>query len=117
MSLKHTDLIVVYKSPTGKDSDLRNILERAINPQRSTLVCGDFNMCFTERKISNTILFLIESGFMQLVQDPTHIAGGHIDHVYVRGIQANIQLYSPYYTAKDHDGLLISINDGNLKEE
>ena len=117
MFSKHWDLIIVYKSPTGKDSDLRNMLQAAINLERSTLVCGDFNMCYSDTKNSNSITYLIDIGFKQLVQVSTHLGGGHIDQVYVRDLKANIQLHSPYYTAKDHDALLIMIDDNIPKDE
>ena len=45
------------------------------------------------------------------------IEGCHIDHVYVLGLQAHVELYSPYYTAKDHDGLLITIKDDIMNKE
>ena len=49
----------------------------------------------------------------QLVKEATHIEGGHIDHVYIRseGLSATVEMYSPYYTAKDHDALCISISE------
>ena len=56
-------------------------------------------------------------GFKQLVQVSTHIEGHHIDHVYVLDFQAHVELYSPYYTAKDHDGLLITIKDDIMNKE
>ena len=43
----------------------------------------------------------------------TRIHGGWIDHVYVRKgdtyKDVNVDLYSPYYTALDHDGLLVTM--------
>ena len=116
MSSTNWDLIVVYKSPKGKDSDLRNMLQTVINPERPTIICGDLNMCFIDNKNSDSISFLMEIGFKQLVQDSTHIKGGHIDQVYVLDLHANIELYSPYYTAKDHDGLLITISDDKMQK-
>ena len=115
MSSGHMDLVVVYKSPVGNDSDLRQLLEAAISTNHPTLVCGDLNMCFIDSKTSKSISFLRHIGFQQLVQEATHIDGGHIDHVYVLNLQANIELYSPYYTAKDHDGLLITVKDDKIK--
>ena len=56
------------------------------------------------------ILHLVPK-FKQLVHEATHINGGHIDHVYLRSdsLVATVELYSPYYTAKDHDALCISL--------
>ena len=42
-----------------------------------------------------------------MVEDSTHLEGGLIDQVYYRkeeyGYEVNVDLYSPYYTATDHD--------------
>ena len=58
---------------------------------------------------------LESSGFSQLVQEATHIQGGIIDHVYLKQgeveYNADILLYSPYYTAFDHDALLVTLED------
>ena len=56
---------------------------------------------------------LEDNGFCQLVHEATHIKGGHIDQVYSNHksaeYQVSISLYSPYYLAKDHDAILITI--------
>ena len=51
-------------------------------------------------------------GFQQLVKEPTHIMGGHIDHAYWKGDstlweEPALERYSPYYS--DHDGLCITL--------
>ena len=74
-------------------------------------------MCFIEQKNSISISCLLNMGFKQLVQSSTHIEGGHIDHVYALDIQAHVELYSPYYTAKDHDGVLITIKDDTIYKD
>ena len=60
------------------------------------------------------ILWLLQQGFQLIVNGATHIAGGWIDHVYYRKGAANlvldIQIYSPYYTALDHDAICVSIS-------
>ena len=109
MTGKQMDLIIVYKAPAGKDSTLKNQLEATISFERPTLVCGDFNMCFIDNSKNRSTQFLREHGFKQLVHDATHIEGGHIDHVYIWDLIVNVELYSPYYTAKDHDAMCISI--------
>ena len=106
---KQVDLIIVYKAPAGTDSLLQTQLQTVINLDRPTLICGDFNMCFIDNRNNRTTRFLTQIGFKQLVHDATHIEGGHIDHVYVLNLRVNINLYSPYFTAKDHDALCISI--------
>ena len=114
LSGNNFDLIVAYKSPTGNDRTLQEHLQKLIEYNRSTLVCGDFNMCFIDNRNSRSTKFLLQKGFKQLVKEATHFDGGHIDHVYLRseGLLATVELYSPYYTAKDHDALCISFLEG-----
>ena len=56
---------------------------------------------------------IIELGFEQKVSDVSHIKGGLIDYVYYRGAgvsnNAEVSLYSPYYTALDHDALCVTL--------
>ena len=108
---KNFDLITVYKAPTGNDAELRNHLQDLIDFNKPTLVCGDFNMCLIDNRNNKSTKFLLQNSFKQLVREATHIDGGHIDHVYLRSeedLSATVELYSPYYTAKDHDALCIS---------
>ena len=107
------DIIIVYRAPNGNDGSLRDHLKNLIDWKRSTMVCGDFNMCYIDNRRSRTTKFLLENGFKQLVNEATHIDGGHIDHAYFKTncmIQASIDLYSPYYTARDHDALSITMD-------
>ena len=106
------DVIIVYRAPLGNDGALRDHLNKLINKKRSTLICGDFNMCFIDNRGSRTTRFLLNNGFKQLVNDATHIDGGHIDQAYLNtecNIPVTIDIYSPYYTAKDHDALCIAM--------
>ena len=113
MTGANLDIIGVYKAPTGNDAELRDLLKEFINERRSTLVCGDFNMCFIDNRNCRTTNFLIESQFKQLVTEATHFLGGHIDQVYLRSNNyiADVELHSPYYTAKDHDALCICLTE------
>ena len=108
---EYFDLIAVYKAPAGKNQELQDHLMNLIDSNKSTLVCGDFNMCFVDHRNNKATRFLLENNFKQLVQEATHIQGGHIDHVYLRSenMLATLELHSPYYTAKDHDALCITL--------
>ena len=70
-------------------------------------------MCFKEKRNHSLIQLLLDFGFEQKVQEPTQIAGGTIDQVYYRkgrGVKyIDVKLYSPYYTALDHDALCVTI--------
>ena len=52
-------------------------------------------------------------GFRQLVEEASHLQGGHIDHVYSNLdpdiFKVDIMMYSPYYTSQDHDAFCITI--------
>ena len=66
-----------------------------------------------EIKISN-IWRKTSLTFKQLVNGATHIMGGHIDHAFFNDhehsfISVDVDQYSPYYTSRDHDGLLITL--------
>ena len=61
---------------------------------------------------------LANKGFIQLVQEATHIRGGHIDHVYWTDAkttwnQPQLELYTPYYS--DHDALCVTLVKQDLK--
>ena len=51
-------------------------------------------------------------GFKKILERPTHIQGGHIDHIYwmdrtKRYNLPQVETYSPYWT--DHDAILSTI--------
>ena len=64
-----------------------------------------------ENNSNRMIQGLLSLGFDQLVHEPTHIQGRHIDHVYFLDptdrLKPIIDRYSPYYS--DHDGICITI--------
>ena len=84
---------------------------KMIEKGRITLITGDFNACFMENFSNRMIQGLLSSGFDQLVHEPTHIRGRHIDHAYFldpsNRLKPIIDRYSPYYS--DHDGICITI--------
>ena len=83
-----------------------------VDVQKRTIICGDFNICFEKNRNSRLIKGLESQGFKQINDQATHFLGGQIDHVY-SNIESDVKvtLYSPYYCAKDHDGLLIEVKN------
>ena len=75
------DVINVYRSSNGHSVELLNHLQEMMTEGKPLSITGDFNICF--RTISNNRMSkgLLKIGFSQLVQEATHIRGGHIDHV------------------------------------
>ena len=103
------DIFNIYRSQTGNSLELLEELKRLLVLDRPTLITGDFNACFIENFSNRMIQGLIELGFDQLVHEPTHIRGRHIDHAYIRDphneLKPMMNRYSPYYS--DHDAICI----------
>ena len=82
-----------------------------VTPDTSTLITGDFNICYSRNPKNRMSKGIETAGFKQLMKDPTHILGGHIDHVYWKAIDIDwkepvLERYSPYYS--DHDAACIA---------
>ena len=93
-------------------NEVEDSLLELVDEQKITIICGDFNICFEKNRNSRLIKGLEKQGFKQLNDQPTHLLGGHIDHVYSnKNSDVEVTLYSPYYCAKDHDGLLIEVKN------
>ena len=109
----HLEVISVYRSKECSLPLLVEKLLRIFNRDKSTVICGDFNVCL--KSSPNNALFqaLKQQDFKQLVSKATHLQGGLIDHIYVRQTEHNttceVQHYCPYYTATDHDALLLTL--------
>ena len=105
------DVISVYRSIDNKTSI--NHLSNLICHKKAILICGDFNFCYIDQKRNSIAQFLNNSGFSQHVLHATHLEGGHLDQVYFRDQSKtriiDVLMYSPYYTAKDHDALLVTV--------
>ena len=114
LSSENMDIINVYRSKDGNLNTLSELLVTLIAPEKTTVVCGDVNICFKSDRNNNLIKTLEENGFKQFVKEATHIQGGLIDHAYVKkgsnAVGVDVCLYSPYYCAKDHDALLITLD-------
>ena len=110
---KALDIINIYRSQTGHSVELLESLKKQMEPGRITLITGDFNICFVENFNNRLVQGLLGLGFDQLVHEPTHIRGRHIDQVYfldpTKRLKLIVDRYSPYYS--DHDGIFITIRD------
>ena len=87
-------------------------LRRLVNIERVTLITGDLNTCFMENFSGRLIQGILELGFHQLVHEPSHIHGRHIDHAYFLDpcgqLNPIVERHSTYYS--DHDGICITIS-------
>ena len=111
LSSREVDVIALYRSSDCKDA-LQHIVQM-IDLRKTVIICGDSNICYTKSKSNGLIKSLLELGFEQRVSEATHIEGGLIDHVYLRNggepFHSEVSLYSPYYTALDHDALCVTL--------
>ena len=104
------DVISVYRSQEESFLSLKNKVESLIDPNKTTLVVGDFNFCYktSQNEFSS---FMSKSKFNQLVEAATHIEGGLLDHAYFKSVgderEATVELCSNYYS--DHDTLTVFI--------
>ena len=78
------DILNVYRSSNAGDTfikDLQDLLTDSI--EKTTILCGDFNFCIKKHPRHPIKEFLGKKGFVQSVQQSTHIDGGVLDHVYI----------------------------------
>ena len=114
------DVIGTYRSQNGNSVELLNNIKLMITPGKTTIVTGDFNICYLSNGNNRFSKGLQEQGFEQLITDATHIRGGHIDHMYYRDSQRlfkppNVQRYTPYYS--DHDALFVTLMRQNVESQ
>ena len=114
------DAIIVYRTAQGNSLELIDHLEALITPGVTTSVCGDFNICLLTHRNKRVTRFLETNGFILLMNEVTHIKGGHIDHFYFKPgnnvfQNPSILRYSPYYS--DHYTICVTIERITKNEE
>ena len=110
------DLISVYRYSSSSDLEAftKEVLEH-LNLNKSVLVLGDMNIDLSKQPLNLFTKALMKIGFQQLVQSPTHILGGILDHVYVYCVDSTkFTLYKthPLYYS-DHDAVAILVHIGD----
>ena len=70
---KVLDIINVYRSRSGNSLELLETIKDQIEVGRTTIITGDFNICFMENNSNRMIQGLLNLGFDQLLHEPTHI--------------------------------------------
>ena len=108
------DIISVYSSSGAKLEELSAELLIIFNPSKTTVICGDLNVCYNSQRNNRVTTTLETHGFEQLVKEATHLQGGLIDHVYLHQVndvfKPEVSIYSPYYCATDHDAILLHLD-------
>ena len=92
------------------------LMEMLLEEEKAILIVGDLNLCYMTNKSNKVSKELKHCGLKQLMNHPTHIQGGHIDHVYWRDASAMwmppcLERYSAYYS--DHDASLGTLTGNN----
>ena len=107
------NVITLYRSQGSDSQEFVDCLYQLIDTDKPTIITGDFNLCYIDQKENLIVKYLENLGFSQLVEEATHLQGGHIDHVYSNHnnevYDVSVMLYSPYYTSKDHDALFVTV--------
>ena len=106
--------ISVYRSSSHSVREVCEALDLLIDVGMPTIITGDFNICSKKNGNNGIAASLLQKGFQRLIDRPTQIQGGHIDHIYwldrnIRFNQPTVEFYSPYWS--DHDALLVTITE------
>ena len=103
------DIIVIYRSQQGQQTELNNNLKQLENTEKPQLIIGDFNFCYLNKSGNPTRSYLENMNFSQLVTRPTHIEGNLLDQAYLRDsngmLEITAETQSKYYS--DHKGIAI----------
>ena len=82
-SATNLDVISIYRSKEGNKREFIRQLKSMLSVGKVTVISGDFNICLADRKSNQISSTLQALGFEQLVNEATHIEGGHLDQVYI----------------------------------
>ena len=107
------DVIVIYCSKGQSLEEVADKVDEWRDPAKMTVVCGDINVCLKKEERNKLTVELESMGFAQLNEEATHVAGGHIDHMYVTKEAAgktSLERYTPFYS--DHDALCLTLAQG-----
>ena len=109
-------VITLYRSKASRA--LAEQLRKMIPANGNCLVIGDLNICSMDHPDHNIFEMFKTCGLWLLINEATHLKGGHIDQAWIRCETGKykLSLYSPYYTCRDHDALLFTLFDTKTEE-
>ena len=111
---KLCDVISVYRSSNAKSEKIVSDIRKLSTSNKLTIVGGDFNICVLKNKQNVLTNGLEKLGFKQLTSEATHIAGGGIDHCYIKQPsmnstnphrEVNVSIQPVYWS--DHDAIMV----------
>merc|ERR1712168_408955 len=99
-------VINVYCSKGAAKQQLLKDLLSLVQGASDVITVGDFNENFLQNPKPKFIEHMNRQGLLQLVETPTHIEGGLLDHVYVKDARRfKTAVYFRYYT--DHAAIAV----------
>ena len=107
VSCNNYDVINVYRSKEANRMDFLNDLGSLARGPKPCFIVGDFNIDYLKDPNNSIIQKISSCDFQQIVEEPTHSAGGLLDHVYVKNSPwlPDISINFPFYT--DHAAIAI----------
>ena len=114
-SEKIITMVLVYRAQSMTLEEFREILDYLIAANAVDLIAGDFN--YDLLKTSQNKLIDCLKDYIQLDQEPTHISGSLIDHVYVKKSlleEFNVIVKVQNVFFLDHDAVRIVITNDKI---
>ena len=107
VSSEEFDIVNIYCSKGANKTEFLKDLGSLASAPRPCFIVGDFNINFLRDPKEQIIKKILSCGFKQIVNYPTHKAGGLIDHVYIKRLswQPHTMINFPYYS--DHGAISI----------
>jgi len=107
VSCEEFDVLNIYLSKGANKADFFRDLKKLASPQKMCIIIGDFNVDYLKIPQERLLTEITSLGFKQLVNHPTHVEGGLLDHVYIRrsNLETQVQINFPFYS--DHAAIAI----------
>ena len=109
-SNKAIKLLLLYKPPNYSTDSFCEDLRQVTAYDDIDIIVGDFNIDALDP--ANNFLKDVLSSYEMIVNDPTHLAGGLLDHVYLKKSfisQKEVQCFVKDVYFSDHDGVCFSL--------
>ncbi|XP_066912801.1 uncharacterized protein [Clytia hemisphaerica] len=109
-SSQSISLLILYRPPNSSRNTFREELLQLTSYDDVDIIVGDFNIDALDP--TNQDLNEILSSFKMIVNEPTHLAGGLLDHVYIKTSfisQREVNCFIKDIYFSDHDGVCFTI--------
>ena len=108
VSCKNFDVVNIYRSQGAVSKDFISDLGKLAAGKKPCFLVGDFNINFLEESHHPIIKKILSCGFRQIVDSPTHSAGGLLDHAYVKNIpfEPKAAINFPFYSDHAHVSII-----------